>query len=130
GTAVTGLLGRAAGGVTLDHEDLGQARVLHRAVGELARQGRVLERRLARQVARFARRGAGAGGVDRLHDDAFRLGRILVEELGQFAIDRLLDQAFDRRVAEFGLGLPLELRVVQLHRDDRGESLPYVLAGE
>ena len=68
GVAVAGLLGGAAGGIALDHEDLGQARVLDRAVGELARQGRVLQRRLAGQVAGLARRGACPRGVDRLAD--------------------------------------------------------------
>src|SRR5882757_1322275 len=97
---------------------------------KLARQGRVLERRLAGQVTRFARRGPRPGGVDRLGDDPFGLGGILLEELGQLAVDRLLDQAADRRVAEFGLGLTLELRVVQLHRDDRGKTLADILAGE
>ena len=67
GVAVAALLGRAAGRVALDDEELGQRRVLDRAVGELAGQGRVLERRLAAgQVARLARRVAGARGVDRL----------------------------------------------------------------
>ena len=35
---VAALLGRAAGGVALDDEDLGERRVLHRAVGEFARK--------------------------------------------------------------------------------------------
>ena len=64
GVAVAALLGRAAGGVALDHEQLGQRRVLDRAVGELAGQRRVLERRLAAgEVARLARGLAGALGL-------------------------------------------------------------------
>ena len=67
GVAVAALLGRAAGGVALDDEQLGERGVLDRAVGELARQRRVLERRLApRQVARLARGLARALGLDGL----------------------------------------------------------------
>ena len=40
--AVASLLCRAAGGVALDHEQLGQRGVLYGAVGELARQRGVL----------------------------------------------------------------------------------------
>ena len=46
------------------------------------------------------------------------------------AVDDLLDQALDRRVAELGLGLALELRVGELHRDHRRQPLADVLAGE
>ena len=107
-----------------------RARILDRAVGELAGQGRVLQRRLAGQVAGFAGGRTGAGGVDRLHDHPPGVGRVLLQVLAQLAVDGLLDQAADRRVAEFGLGLALELRVVQLDRDHRGQPLAHVLAGE
>ena len=129
GVAIAGLLGRAAGRVALDDEELGQAGSLTRAVGELARQGRVLERRLAAgQVAGLAGRVAGAGGVDRLADDPAGVAGVLLEELAELAVDGLLDQALDRRVAELGLRLALELRVVELHRDHRGQALADVVA--
>ena len=41
-----------------------------------------------------------------------------------------LHEALDGRVAELGLGLALELRVGDLHRDDRREPLAHVLAVE
>ena len=129
---VAALLGRAAGGVALDDEELGEGRVAHRAVGELAGQGRVLERRLAAgQVARFAGRLPGRR-VDRLADDPASLAGVLLEELAQLAVDRLFDKALDRRVAEFGLRLPLllELGVLELDRDHRGEALADVVSGE
>src|SRR5918995_1118899 len=56
-----------------------------------------------------------------------RLGRVLLEELGEALVDRRLHEALDRRVAELGLGLALELGVGDLHRDDRGEPLAHVL---
>ena len=73
---------------------------------------------------------AGAGGVDRLADDPPRLARVLLEELAELAVDGLLDQALDRRVAELGLGLALELGVLELDRDHRGQPLADVVAGE
>ena len=131
GVAVATLLGRAAGRVALDDEQLRQGRVAHRAVGELARQRGVLERRLApREVTRLAGRLSRAGGLDGLGDDLPRLARVLLEELGQAAVDGRLHEALDRRVAELGLGLALELRVLDLHGDDRGEPLAHVLALE
>ena len=121
----------AAGRVALDDEDLGQRGVAHRAVGELAREGRVLERRLAaREVARLARGVAGVGGLDRLADHGARVGGVLLEELREPLVDGRLHEALDRRVAELGLRLPLELRLAELHRDDRREPLADVLALE
>jgi hypothetical protein len=43
---------------------------------------------------------------------------------------RALDEALDLGVAELGLGLPLELRLAQLDRDDGGQTLADVVAGE
>ena len=129
GVAVAALLGRAAGRVALDDEDLRQGRVADRAVGQLARQGGVLERRLAPgEVACLARRLARPRSRDRLRHDLARLARVLLEELGEALVDRGLHEALDRRVAELGLGLALELRVGDLDRDDRGQALAHVLA--
>ena len=68
--------------------------------------------------------------VDRLLDDLPRLGRVLLEELGQLGVDRRLDERADLGVAELGLGLALELRVLELDRDERREALAHVLAAE
>src|SRR5215216_2910104 len=131
GVAVAALLGRAAGRVALDDEDLRERGVADRAVGELARKHRVLERRLAaRQVARLARGLAGARGLHGLLDHRAGLARVLLEEFREPLVDRALHEALDRRVAELRLRLALELRVGDLHRDDRGEALADVLALE
>ena len=55
-----------------------------------------------RRVRSRALRAAGAarGGVDRLQDDPPRVGRVLLEELAELAVDDRLDEALDRRVAE------------------------------
>ena len=91
----------------------------------------VLERALAaRQLARLACRLPGARGGDRLHDDLPRLGRVLLEELGELLVDGLLDEAATQRVAELRLRLALELRIAQLDRDHGREALADVLALE
>src|SRR6201999_2360755 len=129
--AVAALLRRAAGGVALDDEDLAQRRVLDRAVGELARQPRVLERALApREVAGLASGRARLCRRDRLADDRPRVGRVLLEELGELLVDDRRDEALHARVAELRLGLALELRIGQLGRDDRRQTLADVLARE
>ena len=129
--AVAALLGRAAGRVALDHEQLGQGRVPHRAVGELARQVRVLERGLApREIPRLARCLPSPCGLHALVDDQARLRRILLEKFSEPTVHGRLHEALDRRVAELGLRLPLELRVGELDRDDRGQALADVIALE
>ena len=129
--AVARLLGGAAGRVALHEVDLAERRVLDGAVGQLAGQRAALEQALAaREVARLARGAARPRRVDRLLDDLPRLGGVLLEELGQLLVDRRLDQAADLGVAQLGLGLALELRVLELDRDERREALAHVLAGE
>ena len=78
------------------------------------------------EVAGLARRLAGLGGVDRLAADGARLGRVLLQVLGQPLGQRGVDEAGDLGVAELGLGLALELRLAQLQRDDRREPLARV----
>ena len=47
-----------------------------------------------------------------------------------FSLTRVSTYALDLGVAQLGLGLPLELRLGDLHRDDRGQPLAQVLAGD
>jgi hypothetical protein len=70
----------------------------------------------------------GARGGDRLVDDLARVVRILLQVLGELRVDGRLDEACDLGVAELRLRLALELRVLELHGDDRGEPLAHVLA--
>ena len=53
-----------------------------------------------------------------------------LEPVGHLLVADLLDERLDLGVAELGLGLALELRVADLHRDDRGETLADVVARE
>src|SRR5207253_5165233 len=105
-------------------------RVAHLAVGELLRDLAAESALAAGQVTRLARSLAGTRGRDRLLDDLLRVLRVLLEELGELRVDRLLDEALDPRVAELRFRLALELRVLELERDDRGEPLAHVLAFE
>src|SRR6478735_5423990 len=56
---------------------------------------------------------------DGLADDRARLRRVLLEELGELGVDDRRDEPLHPGVAELRLRLALELRVLQLGRDDR-----------
>src|SRR5947199_4010777 len=105
--------------------------VFHRAIGELAREHRVLERRLApRQVARLARSLPRPRGLHGLGDHLTGVSGILLEELGELSVDYRFDQSLYRGIAELRLGLSLELRVVELDGHDCREPFANVLALE
>ena len=55
---------------------------------------------------------------------------VLLEEFGQFGVDGILHQSTDLGVTQLGLGLALELGVLQLHRHDGAQTLADVLARE
>ena len=74
GPAVAALLGRPAGGVALDQEELARRRVALRAVGQLAGQVVVVEPLLPGELARLARGLAGLGRVHALLGDLPRGG--------------------------------------------------------
>ena len=78
--AVARLLGRAAGRIALDDEQLGLGGIAFLAVGELAGKRGDVERPLAAgQLARLARRLAGGGGLDHLADNSSGLRGMLLE---------------------------------------------------
>src|SRR3546814_17547655 len=82
--AVAALLGRAAGRVALDDEQLAERRVLFLAVGELAGQDGDIQRALAAgPVAGLARGPPGAGGVTDLAGDPLGLVLVVLPELLQ-----------------------------------------------
>ncbi len=122
---------RTAGGIAFDDEQLGVVAVAGRAVGELVGHAHAVERGLAPgELAGLLRRGAGPGRVGGLADD--RLGRVgvLLEPATEVLVRGALDERTHLGVAELGLGLPLELRVGEPHRHDRGEPLAHVVALE
>src|SRR5438876_21032 len=127
--AVARIDGGAAGRVALDEVELRGRRVIDRAVRELARQRHAVERALAAgQLARLARGLARVASRERLVDDLLRLGRVLLEELRELDVDRLLDETAHPGIAELRLRLALELRHSELDGDDSGEALADILA--
>ena len=127
---VAALLRRAAGRVALHQEELPRRGIALGAVRQLPGQVVAVEALLARELARLARRLARLRGVHALLGDLPRAGGILLEGLGELVVDDRLDEAADLAVAELGLRLPLELGLRQPHRDDRGEALADVVAGD
>ena len=128
--AVAALLGGAAGGVALHQEQLAALGIALLAIGELAGQAAGIERALApRQFASFARRLAGARGIDGLGANLASHRGILFETLHQLLVNEAGHRALDIAV-EFSLGLPLELRLRQLHADHRHQTFAHVLALE
>src|SRR6266850_2456630 len=127
--AIAPLLGRAAGRIALDQEQLSVLRVALRAIGQLGGQTLVVAPALARQLAGLARGLARLGGAHALVDDLARGGGIFLEGLGQLLVDDLLHEALEIGVTQLGLRLALELRIGQAHRDDGAEALADVVAG-
>ena len=52
---------------------------------------------------------------------------MLLQVVAEVLVDHRLDDALDLGVAQLGLGLPLELRLLDLHVQHAGETLPDVL---
>src|SRR5215208_5061730 len=107
--------GRSACRVALDDVELAPGRVPGRAIGELARQRRALQVALADLLPHRPGRESRPRGLQCLVDDRLGLTRTLLQDLGQVTV---------------GHGLPLELGLLQLDRDDRGQPFSYVLTGK
>jgi hypothetical protein len=124
------LLGGPAGRVTLDDVELGVlgCRALV-AVGELRGQAAALEPALAHELASLARGLAGAQLVHDLDEDPLGGGRVLLAERPQAVPDDRLDDRLRLAVAELDLGLALELRVRDLHREHGRKARAEVLSG-
>src|SRR5258708_6490134 len=129
--AIAALLGRAAGAVALDDEQFGFRGVALLAIGELAGEGRHIERALsARELARLARGLARRRRLDHLADDDPGLRRMLLEPILQRLVDDRLDHRADLGGDELVLGLRGEFRVRHLARGARREPFAAIVAGE
>ena len=128
---VAALLGRAAGRVALDDEDLRERRIAFLAVGELAGQAGAVERALPPdELARLAGGLARARGIDDLLDDPPGDLRVLLEEAREPLVRDGLDPRLRFLRDELLLRLRGELRVADLERDDGRQALAAVVAGE
>ncbi len=99
GVAVARLLGRAAGAVALDEEDLGVVAALARAVGELAGQAQPPCRGLARDVLALAPAQALLGALDDEGEQVVGLRRVA----GEPVVEPVAQRAARRSRAASGL---------------------------
>ena len=128
--AVAALLGGAAGGVALHQEQFATLGIALLAIGELAGQAAGIERALApREFAGFARGLAGARGVHGLGANLAAHGGVLFKILHQLLVDEAGHDALDIAI-EFSLGLPLKLRLRQLHAHHGHQAFAHILALE
>ncbi len=129
-TAVAALLRGPAGGLAFDQKQFAAVGIAFGTVRQLARQATGIKRTFApRQIARLPCGLAGARGIDCLIDDLSPYGRVLFEERAQSFVDELRDRAGDVGV-QLALGLAFELRLGQLHADDRDQTFTHVVAGQ
>ena len=128
--AITALLGRTTGGVTLHEEDFASLRVFVRAVGQFARQSAAAHRVLA--LYAFACLAGGDTcrcGQNHLVANLLGLFRMLFQIVGKSLAHGLLHGSSHLAVAEFGLGLAFKLRLCHLDADNGGETFAEVFAG-
>ena len=129
GARIAGVECGPASRVALDDEQFAFGRVAAAAVLQLVGHACAGERRLApNRVTRVL------GGDTRLRcrhtllDQLVGLSLVFFQPLGKAFVGRLLDEAAHGYVAELGFRLTFELRIAQLHRDDRGDALANVFA--
>ena len=128
---MAGLLGGAAGRVTLDDEEFGLGGIALLAVSQLAGKRRDIECALAaRELARLARGLARGGGLDDFRHDRARFGGMLLEPCAQLLVDEILDHGADFGGDELVLRLRGELGVRHLDGEHAGQGLARVVAGE
>ena len=129
--AVARLLGAATCGIALYDEDFGIFRLLRRAVGKLTRQRERVEDVLAtRHLASLASSFAGFQRLRCLSDDLLGRGGVLLQIFCKALGHGVLHERADLGVAKLRFRLPLELRVVQLHGDNRRQTLARIVARE
>ena len=127
-SAVARLLGRAAGGIALDDKNLRAFGRAVGAVGELARQPELAHRGLARDVFFLAAADALLGALDHEVEELVGLRRIAGEPMIERVLDRLLDDPLRFGGGEPVLGLALEFRLADEHREHGGGARHHVVS--
>ncbi len=130
GLAVARLLGRAAGGIALDQEDLRALGGALAAVGELAGQAHLAGRGLARELARLAAALALLGAVDDVAEEGVRRFGIAAQPVVEMVLDRGLDEARRLGHGQALLGLALELWRADEERQHDAGAVDHVLGGD
>ena len=128
GHPVARLLGRAAGRIALDQEELAARRILADAVGQLAGQRRAGHDALAGDFLAVLETLLRIG--DRQHGDLLALIRMLIEPEGEGVLDHSLNDSRRFARGQLFLGLSRELRLVHFHRQHEAHPVPDVLGRE
>ena len=128
--AIARLLGRAAGGIALDDEELGVLGRVRRAVGELAGQAQLAARRLAGDVLLGLLAQPLLGALDDEVEQAAGLGRRIRQPMVERVAHDAVDEA--RRLArhQAALVLALEFRLADEHGDQRRAAAHHVVGGD
>ena len=129
-TAIARLLGRAAGAVALDDKNLGAVGGAVGAVGEFSRQAQLSHRGLARNILFLAAAQPLLGALDHEVEQLVGLHRIAGEPMIERVLDRLLDDALRLGGGEPILGLALEFRLADEHREHGAGADHDVVAGD
>src|SRR6185437_517784 len=125
--AVAALLGGSACGLALDEVKFAAVGLAFAAIGQLAGESSAVERAFAAgKVAGLTGGFAGAGGLNRLVDDALGDGRILLQEHAELFVDQSLHGSGNVGI-ELALGLALKLGLRKLYADDGHEALAHVV---
>ena len=128
-TSLARLRGAAAGRVALDKKDFRLRRIALLAIGELAGQGRHIQRAFAPcQLAGLAGRFAGGRGLHDLLHDVARFARVLLEPLRQPLGHDALHHGAYFRGDELVFRLAGKLGVGNLHRQHAGETFARIVA--
>ena len=130
--AVPALLGRPAGRIALDDEDLAVGPGRRRAVAQLAGQreavgGGALARHL---LLSGTARLAGAGGQDDPADDRLGDAPVLVQPQLERRADHRIDRGEHLGVVQPVLRLPLELRLLHEDAEHRDQAFADVLGAD
>ena len=72
----------------------------------------------------------GTGCLGGLFQNCLGNGGVFLKVLGQGLVDHIADQALDEGIAQLGLGLALELSLLQLDTDDGNDTLAGIGAGK
>ena len=128
--AVAGLLGAAPGRITLHDEELGARRTRIAAIGELAGKAQLARRRLARDLLLGAPAQALLCALDKKLEKLRRLRGEIGEEMVEGIADRAFDDTRCLGARELVLGLALELRLADEHRQHGGARDGDVVGGD
>ena len=132
GLAVARLLGRAAGRIALDDEDLGALARVAGAVGELAGQAQLAGRGLAADLlaCAFVRAIRSSARLRQMLEHGGRRGGMAAEPELEPVLDRVLDQPGRLGRDQPLLGLALELRLAHEQRQQQAGAAGGVLGGD